>query len=142
MDTTKTHIGQNIRRIRELRGLKQDALGFELGISQKRVSHLEHQENIAEDVLIQIANVLDVSPQIIQQFTEDAFIDYCESLSNLPENTTEVEPQDEAPLNPSHFPLHASRINHHNKIVELYERLLQAEREKLAYVEKMLGSKL
>src|SRR5690606_25377673 len=96
------HIGQNIRRIRELRGLKQDALGFELGISQKRISHLEHQENIAEDVLIQISNVLDVSPQIIQQFTVDAFIDYCESLLNLPENTTEVEPQDEATLNPSH----------------------------------------
>lgn len=137
------HIGQNIRRIRELRGLKQDALGFELGISQKRVSHLEHQGNLPEDVLLQIANVLEVSPQVIQQFTEEAFIDYCENIANPPaDNTAEVEPEDKAPLNPSHFPLQASLITHHDKIVELYERLLQAEREKLAYAEKMLDSKL
>lgn len=130
------HIGQNIRRIRELRGLKQDALGFELGISQKRVSHLEHQENIAEDVLIQIAKVLDVSPQVIRQFTEKAFIDYCENLSDKPQaNARGVET-----LHDDSLPV--SAFSPHNKIVELYERLLQAEREKLAYVKKMLGSKL
>ncbi len=135
MNTTKIHIGQNIRRIRELRGLKQDALGFELGISQKRVSHIEHQENVAEDVLLQIANVLQVSPMVIQQFTEEAFIDYCENLSNPPENTTEVEPNQEASF-------HDSPSTPHDKIFELYERLLQAEREKLDYVEKLLEGRL
>jgi len=128
------HIGQNIRRIRELRGLKQDALGFELGISQKRVSHIEHQEHVPEDVLIQIANVLKVSPQVIQQFTEEAFIDYCESLSNPQADATGIETLPGVSLP-------ASGFAPHDKIVELYERLLQAERDKLAYVEKMLESR-
>lgn len=135
MSTTQNYIGQNIRRIRELRGLKQDTLGFELGISQKRVSHLEHQEHVPEDVLIQIAKVLDVSPQVIRQFTEEAFIDYCENLSNPQADDTGVETLHE--VCPP-----ASGFTPHDKIIELYERLLQAEREKLAYVEKMLGSRL
>ncbi|MCG2417953.1 helix-turn-helix transcriptional regulator [Aequorivita sp. F47161] len=135
MDTTKNHIGQNIRRIRELRGLKQDALGFELGISQKQVSHLEHQESVAEETLLQIARVLGVSPHVITLFTEEAFINYCENFLNRPQDAFEVEPLHEASL-------HASRFAPHDKIFELYERLLQAEREKLAYVEKILEHKL
>ncbi|HTN20446.1 MAG TPA: helix-turn-helix transcriptional regulator [Pelobium sp.] len=35
------HIGRKISRIRELRGMKQEALAQELGISQQAVSKLE-----------------------------------------------------------------------------------------------------
>ncbi len=132
MNCDKKHIGQNIRKMRELRGFKQEALGFELGISQKKVSHLEHQECVTEDVLLQIANILQVSPQVIKQFTEEAFINYCENISNPPVEATEIDTHND----PS---LHASPFIPHDKIFELYERLLQAEREKLAYVEKFMN---
>ena len=73
---------------------------------------------------------------MIRQFTEEAFIDYCENLSDNPQaNARGVET-----LHDDSLPV--SAFSPHNKIVELYERLLQAEREKLAYVKKMLGSKL
>jgi len=40
MNTTNTtnHIGRKISRIRELRGMKQETLAIELGVSQQTVS--------------------------------------------------------------------------------------------------------
>ncbi|MDP2693126.1 MAG: helix-turn-helix transcriptional regulator [bacterium] len=118
------HIGQNIRHIRELRGLKQDVLAMELGISQQTVSHLEQSETVAEEMLLKIATVLGVSRTAIVQFSSESFLDYCSSFQDNAIESNQLQP----PIN--------------SLVIELYERLLQAEREKLAYVEKMLGSKL
>ena len=52
------HIGKKISRLRELKGLKQDAIAIELGISQQAVSKLEQSETIEDDVLEKIAKVL------------------------------------------------------------------------------------
>ena len=43
---TKNHIGRKISRIRELRGMKQEALAAALGVSQQAVSTIENSENI------------------------------------------------------------------------------------------------
>lgn len=115
------HIGQNIRRIRELRGLKQDVLAMELGISQQTVSHLEQSETVAEEMLLKITSVLGVSRTAILQFSSDSFLDYCNSFQD---NAIEGN-QLQIPIN--------------SLVIDLYERLLQAEREKLAYVEKIWG---
>lgn len=117
------HIGQNIRRLRELRGLKQDVLAMELGISQQSVSQLEQSETVAEETLIKIASALGVSANAILQFSEKAFLNYCDHFPDTPKEISQLET--------SFDPL--------DKVFELYERLLQAEREKLEYVERLLG---
>ena len=53
--TKPNHIGRKISRIRELRGMKQDALAIELGVSQQSVSLMEQSETIEEDKLEQVA---------------------------------------------------------------------------------------
>lgn len=58
MSTTATkpnHIGRKIARIRELRGMKQETLAEELGISQQSVSHLEQSETLEDDKLERVA---------------------------------------------------------------------------------------
>jgi transcriptional regulator with XRE-family HTH domain len=67
MSTTNTtnHIGRKISRIRELRGMKQEALAFELGISQQAVSNMERNAEIEANLLIQVAEALGVTPQAI-----------------------------------------------------------------------------
>ncbi len=44
----KIHEGHNVKRFREMPGVKQEALAFELGDdwSQKKISLLEAKENI------------------------------------------------------------------------------------------------
>ena len=50
--TTKpNHIGRKIARIRELRGMKQETLAEELGISQQSVSSLEKSETLEDEKL-------------------------------------------------------------------------------------------
>lgn len=121
MNCSKKHIGQNIRKMRELRGFKQDVLAVELGVSQQTVSHLEQSETVAEETLVKIATILGVSSTAIAEFSEESFLNYCNSFSD---NAAEG-PQLQFPIN--------------SLIIDLYERLLQAEREKLAYVEKFMN---
>ncbi len=62
------HIGRKISRIREIRGIKQDHLAIELGISQQTISKIEQSETVEEETLGKIAKVLGVTPQAIKNF--------------------------------------------------------------------------
>ncbi|CAD0004355.1 helix-turn-helix domain-containing protein [Flavobacterium chungangense] len=124
--TKPKHIGRNISRIRELRGMKQEALAAAIGVSQQSVSNIEGSETIEETLLEKISNVLNVSSEGIRQFSE-------ETVFNIINNTF----TDSSSNNNNYL----CSINPLDKILELYERLLQAEKEKVDYLEKLLKGK-
>jgi transcriptional regulator with XRE-family HTH domain len=68
------HLGRKISRIRELRGMKQETLAIELGISQQAVSKLEQSEEIEDSTLEKIANVLGVSKEAIKNYSDESVI--------------------------------------------------------------------
>ena len=116
------HIGRKIGRIRELRGIKQEFLASELGVSQQSISRIEQSETVEEDKLQQIAQVLGVTAEAIKNFSEEAVFNY---FNNFHDNSS------------GDFRQHCT-FNPIDKIVELYdekvallERLLQSEREKV-----------
>ncbi len=111
------HIGQNVQRIRMYFGVKQEALATFLGISQQEVSRIEQQSDIEERMLSKIANVFGISSEVIRNFDVEKAI--C-NINSISDNAFEEG--------------HASfsqQFDLTKKIVELYERLLQSEREKL-----------
>lgn len=108
------HLGENISRIREIRRIKQDFLAGKLGVSQQFISKIEQSEFVDADVLERIANALGVTVESIRNFNEDAVFNYLNRFNNGNEN---------ADTNYS--------VDAYNKLLELYERLLQSEREKL-----------
>ncbi|WP_026898550.1 helix-turn-helix domain-containing protein [Daejeonella oryzae] len=110
MSETSTHIGRKISRIRELRGMKQEALAAELGISQQAVSKIEQSEEVEESALAKIANILGVTVEALKHFTEDSVFN---NINNFHDNSIQ------------------NNFNPIEKIVELYERLLASEREKV-----------
>ncbi len=125
MDTptkpTNTHIGRKISRIRELRGIKQETLASELGVSQQSVSRMEQSDILEDDVLDKVAKILGVTSDAIKNFSEDAVFNY---FNNFHDNST------------GDFRHHCT-FNTIDKIVELYdekvallERLLLAEKER------------
>ena len=124
--TAKPHIGRKISRIRELRGMKQEALALALGVSQQSISHLEQSESVEEDKLEQVAKVLGVSPEAIKNFSEEA-------VFNIISNTF----KDSSSNNNNYL----CNINPVEKIIDLYERLLASEKEKVTYLEKLLEKK-
>jgi transcriptional regulator with XRE-family HTH domain len=45
------HEGRNVKRIREILGIKQDALAMDPGISQQAISALEQKEALDREML-------------------------------------------------------------------------------------------
>lgn len=124
METTTppaSHIGKKISRIRELRGMKQESLALELGLSQQMVSKIESSEEVEAELLDKIAKALSLSAEAVRNFSEEA-------IFNIIGNTYH---DNSASLN------YQCSFNPIDKIVALYdekvellERLLQSEREK------------
>ncbi|MFH6990434.1 helix-turn-helix domain-containing protein [Flavobacterium collinsii] len=117
--TKPNHIGRKISRIRELRDMKQEALAQALGTSQQAVSNIENSETLDDDKLLAVANALGVTVEAIKNFSDEAMISYFNTFNDSPNN----------------FNNHCT-FNPLDKVVELYERLLQAEKEKVEYLEK------
>ena len=132
------HIGRKISRIRELRGMKQEALAMELGISQQTVSSMESKEHIEAELLDQVAKVLGVTPEAIESFSEEAVFNFFNNFND--ESAGSFNNLGTSNQNCTFNPI--------DKLVELfeenkslYERLLQAEKDKIAYLEKLLEQK-
>ncbi|MCC4229624.1 MULTISPECIES: helix-turn-helix domain-containing protein [Zunongwangia] len=136
--TKTSHIGRKISRIRELRGMKQEALAAELGISQQSVSSLEQSEHIEDEKLERVAKVLGVSKEAIESFSEENLIYNIQNNyegSNKGASSVSV-----SNLNCTFNPLDRL-VQAYEEKEKLYERLLKAEKEKVAYLEKLLDKK-
>ncbi|CAD0001624.1 helix-turn-helix domain-containing protein [Flavobacterium salmonis] len=116
--TKPKHIGRNISRIRELRGMKQEALAAAIGVSQQSVSNIEGSEIVDEEKLNAIAEALGVTSEAIKNYSD-------ETVFNIIGNT---------------YHDNASSLNYNcsfnpiDKIVQLYD-------EKIALYERMLKEK-
>ncbi|MEP6803924.1 MAG: helix-turn-helix transcriptional regulator [Flavobacterium sp.] len=129
--TTKPyHIGRKISRIRELKDMKQEALAQALGTNQQAISAMENSENIDEDKLKEVAKALGMTVEAIKNFSEEAVINYFNNIYDNEINGSIVAPQSN----------HCS-FNPLDKVVELYERLVQVEKDKNEYLEKLLKGK-
>ncbi len=117
------HLGRKVSRIRELRGMKQEALALELGISQQAVSKLEQSEEIEDSTLEKVATALGVSSKAIKEYSDEA-------VFNIISNTFHNTSSDNSTLIASSLNYQPT-FNTIEKIVDLYERLLQSEREKI-----------
>lgn len=131
--TEKTiHEGRNVKRIREILGIKQDALALELGLSQQAISALEQKERIDGKILDDVAKILKVSPDAIRGFNDEAAVNY---INTFNENS-KGEFNYHCIFNPLEKYIEAMEENK-----RLYERLLQTEREKVELLEKMIDRK-
>lgn len=115
----KRHVGHNLQRMRIYFGIKQDALAKDLGISQQAVSKIEQQPEIESELLKKISEVIGVSPEMIENFDIERAI-YNINNNSFRDNTFE---EGSSAI--------AQQFNPVEKIVELYERLLKSEREKI-----------
>jgi transcriptional regulator with XRE-family HTH domain len=117
----KRHIGRNIQKVRVYLGVKQDALATDLGISQQAVSNIEQQDDIDDGLLSKIAGVLGVSAEVIKDFDLERAIYNINSYKDATISDGAITTVYAA----------SQQFNPIEKIVELYERLLKSEKEKI-----------
>jgi transcriptional regulator with XRE-family HTH domain len=127
-ETKPKHIGRNISRIRELRGMKQEALAQAIGTNQQAISGIEGSEEIDEKKLSNIAEALGVTVEAIKSFSEENVFNYFNTFNESVSNS-----------NFGHNNI--CNFNPLDKVVELYERLVQAEKDKNEYLEKLYKGK-
>ncbi len=153
--TKPSHHGRNLKRFREMLGIKQEALAYELGDtwSQKRVSLLEQKEIIPSETLEYIAGVLQVPSKAILDFDEETAIqnlrNHYENIPASPEDAVQPSvaprPEPEIRAQAQHIPAFPASFNPLEKWVaameeneKLYERLLKSEQEKVQMLQKLL----
>ena len=122
------HQGRNIKRIREILGVKQDALAIDLGLSQQAVSLMEQREVLDIPMLQKVAQILGVPEDVIKNFSEEAVINNIQN--NYEGSHTSATNLGGATPNFTFNPI--------EKIVELYERMLQIEKEKNELLQQLI----
>lgn len=122
----RRHVGRNLQRIRVYLGMKQEALAADLGVNQQVISKIEKQEEIEEGFLKRIAEVLGISEEVIKDFDVEKKIfninHHNYKDANISEGATTYAI--------------VQQINPLEKIVELYERLLKSEQDKIEILKK------
>lgn len=117
----KTHHGRNIKRLREMLGIKQEAIAIDLDITQQSVSELEQKEFIDDSTLKKVAKTLNVPVDAIKNMNDEATFNYINTFNDKVESSFLNNP-----INCTFNPI--------DKIVELYN-------EKEALYERMLKEK-
>lgn len=130
------HQGRNVKRFREMLGIKQEALAFDLGDdwNQKKVSLLEQKEIIEDPLLKKISEVLKIPVEAFQNFDEEQAVNI---ISNTfgdnacvgnPNSTFNFSPIDEIKK------LHEEKM-------ELYERMLKEKDEMMVRLERLIENR-
>jgi transcriptional regulator with XRE-family HTH domain len=128
-ETRPKNIGRNISRIRELRGMKQEALAQAIGTNQQAISGIEGSVEVDLKKLVEIAKALGVTVEAIENFSEESVFNYFNTYYDTSSNNGPQGTGNTCNFNPL------------DKVVELYERLVQAEKDKVEYLEKLMKLK-
>lgn len=128
MNEAKTiHEGHNVKRIREMLGIKQDALAIQLGLSQQAISQLEQKETLDMPTLEKVSKALGVTPDAIKSFSEETIAFQIQTMND---NSQAIYQYNFNPID--------KLVELYEENKKLYERMLK---EKDAIIEKLLHEK-
>jgi transcriptional regulator with XRE-family HTH domain len=130
----KIHQGRNVKRFREMLGVKQEALAFDLGNdwNQKKISMLEQKDVIEDDMLRQISDALRIPMEAFQNFDEDQAINIISNTFHDTQGLINYSPTfNNNPID--------KLIQLHEEKIALYERMLKEKDEMMARLEKLIN---
>lgn len=130
----KIHQGRNVKRFREMLGIKQEALAFDLGEewNQKKISLLEQKDVIEDPLLAKISEVLEIPVEAFQNFDEEQAVNI---IANTFDNGSILNGINH---NPTFHPIDKLMQLHEEKIA-LYERMLKEKDEMMGRLEKLIN---
>jgi transcriptional regulator with XRE-family HTH domain len=137
----KTNLGENIKSLREIKGMKQETLAELMGDdwTQKKISLLEGKETIEPEILEQVSKALKVPVDAIKNYDPEAVIQFI--TNNFTFNDQSTNQGGGSTNNYCTFNTLDKLMEAMEENKKLYERLLQAEREKVEMMERLVGKK-
>ncbi|MBO9595458.1 MAG: helix-turn-helix transcriptional regulator [Niabella sp.] len=133
----KIHEGRNVKRFREMLGIKQEALAYELGDdwNQKKISVLEQKETIDVPLLQQISDALKIPVEAFQNFDEEQAVNV---IANTFGDNAFGNSFNHGTM---HFHPVEKIIQLHEEKIALYERMLKEKDEMMAELKKLIPAK-
>lgn len=113
------HIGRNISKLRNYRGMKQQDMASQLKMTQQNYSLIENAETVEDDVLRRISEILGYDPNFIKDLPETPHV-----YSTNQQGGTVINYD----------------FSDSKKIIELYERILETERDRIRMLEDLIKS--
>lgn len=133
----KIHQGRNVKRFREMLGIKQEALALDLGDdwNQKKVSLLEQKEIIEDPLLKRISEVLKIPVEAFQNFDEEQAV-------NIISNTFGEHAFSNS-FNYGTINFHPIEkiVQLHDEKIALYERMLKEKDEMMGRLERLIENR-
>jgi len=112
-NTDNPNLGYNVKRLREILGIKQEVLALKMGITQTKLSRWESKEVLPDQILTIIADAMGIEKEVIKNY-KDGMISFRDFIAH--DSATAI--------------VYQTINNPIEKICELYERLLEAEKDK------------
>ncbi|MGU3377363.1 helix-turn-helix domain-containing protein [Chryseobacterium sp. M5A1_1a] len=130
----KIHQGRNVKRFREMLGIKQEALAFDLGEewNQKKISMLEQKDVIEDNLLKAISTALKIPVEAFQNFDEEQAVNI---IANTFDNGSILNGINH---NPTFHPIE-KLVQLHEEKIALYERMLKEKDEMMDRLEKLIS---
>ena len=134
----KIHQGRNVKRFREMLGIKQEALAYDLGHdwNQKKISMLEQKEVIDPTVLTQISSSLKIPVEAFQNFDEEQAVNIIANTFNIEKDAYIGNAKPTFNINP----IDELKKLHEEKIA-LYERMLKEKDDMMLRLEQLIQKK-
>ncbi len=116
------HIGHNIKRIREIQGIKQEAFGqlCRNKYSQQRISDFENMVALDEPLLEELATALGVTPEFVQSFKDENVIYNIQHSHTFNDHSTNSSQHSQPTFN----------NDGSDKLVALLEKFIEEDRAK------------
>ncbi|UFK98268.1 helix-turn-helix domain-containing protein [Kaistella faecalis] len=132
----KIHQGRNVKRFREMLGIKQEALAFDLGEdwNQKKISLLEQKDVIEDPLLKKISEVLKIPVEAFQNFDEEQAVNIISNTFNDQSNGYNYYPTFN--VNPIEKWIEALE-----EIKRLNAQLIKSKDEQIKLMEKLIQDK-
>lgn len=134
----KPNQGLNVKLVRISKHLTQEALAYELGVSQSKVSALELQDEINYHMLCQLARALEVPVDFLKIFIMEEFIAGFTHAGNIidvtEENSNEILVRQEETDSETKDDKLAI-----NKLSELYSMLLEEKDKQISLLEEQIN---
>ena len=132
--STTIHEGRNIKRFREMLGVKQDALAAELGDdwNQQKISLLEQKQTVDPAILQQVSDALKIPVEAFRNFDEEKAVNIiANTFTDFKDAASAIN------INPVFNPVEAILKLHEEKMA-LYERMLREKDEMIQKLEKLI----
>jgi transcriptional regulator with XRE-family HTH domain len=139
----RVHQGRNVKRFREMCGLKQEALALELGSdwNQKRISLLEAKEEIEPEILKQVAEVLKVPVEAFTKLDDDGAFNIISNTFNSHDYSTSIAYRPSFSVSEKWLQALDEIKKLNLEKIELYERMLKDKNDMIERLERLLAER-